>query len=351
MKTVIHSPTGLKLKTGVAAFALAFGGMFMTGIAQANTSAGTVLTNSVTVDYDDAAGTAQTQEVASVDVTVDLVPSVVWGLVVTPATQTVDSQQALPTEYLVDLTNTGNGSDTYTVADNTTESCTTGSLGTESFTFSVSETLGATVTSGVGVLAGGNTAIPVSNLNTIDLAVGNTVVINNGVTEYTVVAGTTTTSLVLSGDVTADFATAGLQVGERLAFSYGSAVSAGLLAANATGCAHAHELAATGTLATGGNTNIGPIASAPTVTWETLVEGVQLTVAKYVRNDTNAGKNPTYNAANDVTYNSIEYYAASVSGNPGDILTYLVVIENASSGEGSNVIFADTLPAFTSIYS
>jgi uncharacterized repeat protein (TIGR01451 family) len=340
MKT-IKSPLGFKLQ-GVALLMMAMGGGMFSHLAQANTSAGTILRNSVTVDYTDVNSVAQTQETASVDVIVDLVPVVAWG--VAPSDQTVQSGQSLPSAYTITLSNLGNGSDTYTITDNTSESCTTGSLGVESFGFTTPVTLGATVSSGAGVFASPNTTIPVSNLVAAHFAATDTVIIAGN--SYVVVSatsdgdGTTPDSLVVVGDASTDVAAAGVQIGERITFSYGGSGSAGTLSAGATGCEHAHELVADGTLATGGNTDAQDTVNG----WSTFVEGVQLSVVKYVRNVTDNAKNSGLVA---ITYDSVDYYTSGVSGNPGDDMEYLVVITNGSAGTANNVEFNDTLPSFT----
>lgn len=337
MKPTNHSLKGLKLQGVSAALLLALGGVVTSGTAQANTAAGTVLTNAVTVDYDDAGGTAQAQISDSVDVTVDHVASVAWGSA--PAGQSTTSGGTLPSAYTVDLTNTGNGSDTYNITDNTGQTC-AGTLTAESFAFTTPQTLGATVTSAVSSFDGVDTLIPVSNLTAADFADGDTVVINNGGTTYTVVgAKVSAIQLAVSGDQTAAFNASGLQVGERLSFSYGATGNAGTLS-GAASCTHDHELVADGTLATGGNAQ----SQATVNGWSTTVNAVTLTVAKYVRNVTTPAKNP---GAADVSYNGVDYYASGVTGNPGETLEYLVVITNSSAGDASDVEFNDTLPAFT----
>ena len=343
MKTHYRSPSGREILQGSLALALAVSAAMLPLSANANTSAGTILRNSVTVDYDDSNGTAQPQETDSVDITVDLVASVVWGAA--PADQTVNSGATLPGAYTITLTNTSNGSDVYDITDSTTESCTTGTLGNESFAFTTPTiSVGATVSSGAGVFGGVNTTIPVSNITAADFTAGNTVIINGN--PYTVVSassdgdGTTADSLVVATDATADVGAAGVQIGERITFSYGATGPAGAASSGATGCEHAHELVADGTLATGGNAQ-----SSDTVNgWSTIVNSIELTVVKYVRNVTAAGKNP---GAADVTYDSVDYYLSGVSGNPGNTLEYLVVITNGSAGDAQNVVFGDTLPNFT----
>ena len=305
-----------------------------------------MLRNSVTVDYTDAGNTAMPQETASVDVTVDLVASVAWGSA--PSNQTVGSGETLSSAYTITLTNTGNGSDTYDLTDNTTESCSPGSLTSESFSLTASVTLGATVTAGTASYDGlaDETTIPVSNIVAANFAASDTVVI--GGNAYVVVSassdgdGTTNDTLVVSGDATGDIAGAGVQVGEQITVNYGASGNAGSTSSGTDVCQHDHSLSADGTLALGGVNN--PQASDTVSGWSTLISPLQLTVAKYVRNVTDSSKNP---GAADITYGSVDYFLSGVTGNPGDTLEYLVVITNGSQADAGNVVFNDTLPNFT----
>lgn len=103
MKNRKYGPGGLKtMKVLPAAFLLA-GSLLVSELALA-TSQGTVLRNSVSVAYDDTGGAAQTPVTATVDVTVDLVPAVVWGTA--PSDQTIGSNTALTSGYTLTLTNT-----------------------------------------------------------------------------------------------------------------------------------------------------------------------------------------------------------------------------------------------------
>ncbi|MGM0564882.1 MAG: hypothetical protein ACQES2_11170 [Pseudomonadota bacterium] len=341
MKTNYQGPNGQTMKRLAAGLVVALGGLLATGNAMA-TSAGTTLRNDVTVDYTDAGGAPQAQETASVDVTVDHVADVAWGAA--PAGQTTNSGTTLPSAYVINLTNTGNGSDTYNITNNTTQTC-GGTLTAESFSFDTPETLGATVSASAGTLVGGDTEIEVSNLTAADFANGDIVVIGNGGTEYTVVSATEgatatdTDVLVVAGDQTADFSAAGLQIGERLAFEYGDTGNAGTIS-GAASCTHDHELVADGTTADGGNAQ-----SSDTVNgWATTVNGVTLTVDKYVRNVTTAAKNP---GTADISFDGQDYFETGVTGNPGETLEYLIVIDNGAAGDAAGVEFNDTLPAFT----
>jgi uncharacterized repeat protein (TIGR01451 family) len=309
--------------------------------AHANTAAGTAIVNSVTVDYDDAGGVAQAQVTDSVSITVNLVGSVAWGAL--PAGATTSSGAALPAAYTIPLQNMGNGSDTFTITDNTSESDGDLSAGTfvvtpdeDGGTAGVQITLFGTVSSGAGVFGGGNTTIPVGNLTLADLTAGTTQVVINGTT-YTVAAGSTATQLVVSGDATADVAAAGVQIGEVATVTYNG--TAGTLSNGLLTATHDHDLNATGT-----SMNGNAAATADSGVWQTTVNGAQLTVAKYVRNVTNAAGNP---GAGGTPINGQTYFDSGVTGNPGDTLEYVVDIVNAAAGLATDVVFSDTLSAFT----
>jgi uncharacterized repeat protein (TIGR01451 family) len=108
-----------------------------------------------------------------------------------------------------------------------------------------------------------------------------------------------------------------------------------------TSCAHAHSINADGdSTANGGNSD-----STADVTFTTTVEATALTVQKLVRNDTDATKN----TGTVVTTDWGNFYADGVSANPGEVLGYLLVVDNASGGDATNVVVADTLPLFTTL--
>lgn len=344
---------GLKIK-GSVLLMLAASGALVPQLAFA-TSAGTVLRNSVTVSYADNALNTYSVD-AEVDVTVDLVGSVLWGNA--PVGQTVGQGDQLSPAYEIYLTNTGNGADTYTLADTTTESCQApaddADLSGQTFTLSSTVKLGATVSSGVAtndtVPTPDHTTIPVSNLvSGIDgFANGDIVMINN--LPYTVVSATDnasplTDTLVIEdeGGIAAAFITgAGIQIGERTTITYGGNGTAGTLADPSYDCQHNHTLTATGT-----QPNDNAAAFDDVTGWATVVEALDVTVTKYVRNADDNDKNPT---SGGVQYNGTGdyYFVSGVTGNPDDTLEYLVVIDNTSDADAVNVVFEDTLPAFTS---
>lgn len=303
--------------------------------AEASTSAGTQLTNAVTVNYKDSGNIAQTPVTASVTVTVNLVGSVAWGTA--PTAQDAGSGTALSAAYTITLHNTGNGSDTFTIVDLTTNG--TG-LGAGSFTISTTPaTLFGTISSGAGSFAAAVTTIPVSNLTVADATSGKTIQI--GTHTYTIAPGSTSTSLKVNGDATADATGAGIQIGEVYTVTYNGTV--GTLTAGTANADHTHSLKATGT-SQNGNT----AATATSTTWLTHVHGPSLTVTKYVRNATNANGNTTGTGSISLYGNT--YYTAGVTGNPTDALEYVVIVKNtatATSGSATAVVFEDTFPTYT----
>lgn len=341
----VISPPGL-FNTVLVAMALILVAFMLPNEAQANTAAGTVLTNSVTVDYDDAGGTPQTQITDSVSVTVSLVGGVAWGAA--PAGQIAGSGALLGLSYAITLSNTGNGSDSFTIIDNTTESSVNLTAGTftmipdeDGGTAGVQLILFGTVSSGAGVFAAGVTTIPVGNLTLGDLVAGTTTVDINGTT-YTVAAGSTATSLVVTGDASADVPGTGVQVGEVATLTYNNTTTdtVGTLSGGTATATHDHTLDATG-LALGGNAS----ATATSAVWQTTVNAPVLTVTKYVRNVFNASGNTGGVGATAV--NGATYYTSGVTGNTGDTLEYAVVVANTGVAAASNVVFADTLSGFT----
>lgn len=68
-----------------------------------------------------------------------------------------------------------------------------------------------------------------------------------------------------------------------------------------------------------------------------------LTVLKYVRNVDNA-----VTGTGARTVNSATYYTAGVGGNPGDLMEYLIVVDNTATGavEATDIIITDPIPQF-----
>ncbi len=344
MRSTFTQRTGSLL--GIAIVAL-LGVSLATTSAHALLAAGTTISNTAHVDWAEDA-TATGVDSNQVDVTVNLVSGLVWDdTSLTPVTATVAPGGAV--SYAVDLLNTGNGTTTVSLTDNTADAGVNGdSAFSTSPTTAANLTLVGTVASGAGVFGGATTTIPVYNLDVAELEVGVTRIHVNGATGtyYTVAAGSTATSLVVTGDASA--VAAGDQLGEVVNITY-SGTAATLAAPPASGT-HDHSLTATDDVGGGLNAD-GNAAASDTVQsdadggagtdWVTTVAVGTLSINKYVRNNTTAGHNPA--AAADITFATVDYWQTGVTGDTGDTLEYLVVISNTGAGAATNVIMTDTL--------
>ncbi len=338
-----HGPPWTNTLTGTALIlALTTSLALAPQLAWSALTAGTTISNTATVSYSDAVGTGQAPASSNtVDVTVALVGAVSWSAA--PAGQTQPSGASISPDYSISVINGGNGVDTFTLTHNVAES---GTLTAGTWTLAASVTLYGAIADGVTVsynIPFDQTTISVPYHDTAQLTAGVTVVRINGV-DYTVVNSTATT-VVVSGNASAGVG-AGTQIGEVASVTLGGTV--GTLAAG-TSETHTHSIGATGTTQ-GGNT----AATATSGNWTTTVTRVALSVAKYVRNVTDANDNPL--AGTGTTINGAEYFAAGVTGNSdpdgagalvGDTLEYVIVITNSGGGNATDVIFTDTVSAFT----
>lgn len=338
----------------LAAAILAVG--LMAGASQSwgATAASATVRNVVTVNYANAAGTAQVPLVAAVDVTVNLVQAAAT-LSAPVDISTVPGTNAV---YAYTITNGANGIATYGLSTGTlTQTNISGS--TASVPASV--TLGATTVTtafNIPTTAGGAVAgVVVPRDSTADTSIngianGDTVVVRVGATDYLFTASvvsdqqvpaspatgasnmTTTMTLTLaagspvaSGTVTA---TVGTLIAERQSFSV--TVTPGTMTSTADATI---DTTLTSTLATFTSTD----------STTTTVAAVGLSVAKLVRNITTpvAGTGAATNCG-------VTAYAGGVSGKAGDVLEYLIVVsKSASSSSATQVKISDPLPPFTTL--
>jgi uncharacterized repeat protein (TIGR01451 family) len=326
--------TGLR---PLAAAILAAGTLAGAGQALASTAADTTIRNTVTVNYADAAGTAQTALTAQVDVTVNLVRS--SPLLSAPLDQTTDS--ATNAVYAYTLTTTANGIATYNLTTPLSQSA--GISGSTAGTLPASVTLGATtVAAGTTIAASGTTVLTVPRDNTSDgsingLVANDWVVIGGQLFQITAVGADTaspgTTTITVNGNGTALAVTAGLLVAEQQSFTM--TVDPGPVSAPGD------QTITVDTTATD-SVNATYTAADQTIT---TVRNVNLTVQKLVRNVT-TGAAGTGTA---VSFNGSSFYATGVTGNPTDTLEYLIVVSNAAgAANATNVRISDQLPPFTS---
>lgn len=315
--------------------------------AHATLAAGTTISNTASVTYAESIDPVTSN---TVDITVNLVSGLAWiDSTLTPVTLTVGNGGTV--SYTVDLHNTGNGTTTATITDGTNQAA---SLGAGSWSITNNNpTLFATVSSAVGVFAAGTTAIPVSNLNTGALVAGTTRVMI-GAVEFVVAAGSTATSLVVTGDATAVATGAGIQIGEVLTITFSG--TAGTLVSPDLDENHLHSMTATDDVGGGLNSDGNPAATDSVSSdgnngagnpWYTRVVAGALTVDKYSRNVTDANMN--LSGASSILYGGATYYKSGIKGETGDTLEYLVVINNAGPGSATDVTMTDAISTFLSL--
>ena len=309
--------------------------MAMAANVHASTASNTTIRNTVTVNYADAAGNPQTPLTANVDITVNLVEST--PLLNAPPDQSIDASQTAVYNYLI--TSTANGPDTY----NLNVSSIVESAGINGSTATLSVTtidLGAsTAAATVTIAATGNTDITVPSDNASDgqvngIAAGDTVVI--GGAAFTVASvvdngGVGTSTITVTGNGTATSVNSGDLISEQGSFTL--TVTPGTVTDATNNQTITVDITAQ---ADGGST------AAATDQTVTTVTAVQLTITKYVRNVTNPNGSGT-----SVNVDGNTYYAANVTGVPGDTMEYLVAVANGAGSPATNVIIQDSVPAFT----
>ena len=181
----IHAPPA-RLRAVMGAIAgLVLCAFLVPGVVEANTAADTVIRNTATVNYQDAALNAQAPITAQVDITVSLIAST--PALNAPTDQSTDSATAAVYNYTI--TSTANGPDIYDLTATVTAQS-AGISGSTAVPSSASINLGATTVAATA--SAGDTVITVPNdLNGADSAVNgiavNDVVVIGG-TAYTVTA-------------------------------------------------------------------------------------------------------------------------------------------------------------------
>ena len=310
------NPIRVTSKAGLAAVALIGAALSFAPAALASTAANTSITNTATVNYNDAGGVAQTAVTATVSVTVTLVPSAVT--LSSPANQTIAQGTSATLTYTI--TSTANGPDTYNLS----------SVVTPTNASSVTPTLPASTGLGGSTIAVATVAtdtsitVPydgnVSNAAVNGFVVGSTIVVGGNaltITTITKNAGANTTVIGLSGQVGSVVA-AGQIVGERKTFT--ETVPSGTVATGASG---SQSVSTTAVSATSGAATT--TQATPTVI---TVNRPALTVSKFVSTDGGAT------------------FAASGTAAPGTSLVYKIVATNTGSTNATQVAFTDVVPAY-----
>ena len=349
MKTYNTKPPGFLKLAALAFIGFVATTVFVQGTALATTAANTIITNQATVNYDDSAGNAQAAINASVNVTVNLVEAT--PTLSSPTDQSVFSGSSV--DYTYTITANANGIDTYNLASS--PGATFGVISTNVRVFRdsgdtidiTSINLGATsVATAVTITAAGTTNVTVPSDGANDgslngIQAGDTVVVNN--VAHTVASITDNASgtsiLVLNGNAGGDNAvTVGMQIGQRDTFIFRVAPTTTQDSSWVENDVNAQDDAAAQ-------------AAATDTTRTTVNIAPSLTVTKYVRNitagTTGAGACINVNTGLDANP-AVDYCVGATTGNPGDVLEYVIEIVNAgTAGTATDVVISDPIPQFT----
>lgn len=306
------------------------------------TAANTTITNTVTVNYTDAASNAQPAETASVAISVNLVASA--PLLTSPADVDPTTEDT-GVNLVYTITSTANGPDTYNFSSADTR---TNMDADADATFTTPSILLGATTVAAGITAA-DTVITVPFDGTADgvvngLAAGDTIVIDpTGTAEVATIdsidestgAASNTVTITLTAGTTNGF-TYGTLIGEQATQTV--TVTTDTIT---TGTFGTHSVVTTATSVTAPN----PATAQATATVITVRRPV-LDVTKYVRNVTTVAFNPL---VADIIVDGVDYYASGVSGNPTDTMQYLIVIDNSAAGAGTanNIVVSDPIPQFT----
>jgi hypothetical protein len=293
----------------------------------ASTAANTVIRNTVSVNYNNTAGTAMPQVQATVDISVALVYA-------TPTlTSPVDQSTVpgTPAVYTYSITSNANGPDTYALTTNI-DAQSAGISGSTAVAAPVSVTLGGTtIATAVTIAAAGTTAITVPNdaasNSSVNGIAGGTVVINGQA--YTVASivdngGTVggTSTITVNGNGTASgVLPVGTIIGQRSTFT--------MTVTPGTVSAAANQTITVTTSAKGGG---APVAATDQTL--TTVNVATLAVTKEVSADGN-------------TWYSGVVPPATLAIAPGATLYYRITVTNGGSSNATSVVITDPQPLYT----
>lgn len=292
-------------------------------------AANTRITSQATLTYSDGAATRTAS--AAVTVTIALVPSP--PNIIGAANQSATYSGATSTiNGTFTIISTANGPETFKLSGAVTAFSNTSGA--------AAGTTLANVTIGASILLPGSTAgsilvpsdgdLPTGPAGVNEIEIGDTVVINGEARTVGNLVNNNdgTWTIVLSANLSA-IPAAGMLVAEQKTVPL--AVTAGTIETQGTDITVSANIAAVST-ATGSSYS----ASAPTLF--TFTSGLA-NIFKYVRNATQAMVGATSYA-----YNSQTYYATGVTGQPGDLLEYLLVAQNTGGAAISQAVVTDLLP-------
>jgi hypothetical protein len=346
MKTYNTKPPGLLKLAALAILGFVATTVFVQGTALAITGAGTVISNTATVSWEDSNNQNAASTTASVNVTVNLLEAT--PTLSSPGNLTVASNNNA--DYTYTITSNANGLDTYNLT--ATQGAITGVL--DSFTDDILDSTGTVSITDIDLGASsvytaataGDTAITVASdgsgaggdTEVHGIAAGDTVLINGAT--YTVAStvdnasGTSTINLTTG---LAANASVGTQIGEQAQFIF-----------RFTPVSTTDGTTVVYTVSARDDANADPAATDPTTTTISFA-APSITVTKFVANTSN----PVVGGGSNITVDtglgagSTTYYTTGVTGQPGDTLEYIIQIVNAG-GEAREVIISDPVPTYTS---
>lgn len=346
MKT-IHSK---QVRFGALALVIAAGSVLVPVTASANTAANTTIRNTVYVDYADGAAVAQPQVFDEVDVTVQLVaatPSlhIPSDPATDPADQTIAPSSTATYSYAVH--SNANGPDTYNLTTSIAAFVNLTAPGASASLSTASVALGATTVAVAPGLIAANTptaiTVPADTNGADDIVNGidelDVVVINGVRCDVTAVVDGSVpgTGAITNASITVDCdvavtPTVGMVIGEQVSFTVTvdpTALTAGNTTGNVTVTTSARDTA--------------NVAAADTDDTITYIEQL-IAVIKYVRNVTTGAAG----TGTSITVATNTYYPSGIVGTPGQVLEYLIAVQNTSaSSTATDVVISDPVPAFT----
>jgi cytoskeletal protein CcmA (bactofilin family) len=305
--------------------------LYLSAPAWANLAANTQIINQATLSYNDGAG-ARTAT-ASVTVTISLVPA---ALTIVPgANQSTSYTTGATLTDSFTVTSGANGPDTYSISTTVTGS--TNTTGSTAIPTAATVILGASVTTTgstttvIVVPADGNLAGEVPGVNGI--AVGDTIVITGEARTVTaIVDNATGTSTITLASALSISPNAGVLVAERQVIQ--ATITPGTITTPGT------DVTVSVTATVTSTTDVSKTATSTPAILNTFTSGVA-NLSKYVRNVTKPGSGTGV----AYVYNSINYYPAGVTAEPGNTLEYILVASNTSTSGGvSASVITDALP-------
>jgi hypothetical protein len=324
----------------------------------------TIIKNTVTVNYKDNNGNAQTPVTSSVSITVNTVAVAPTVLSFTPSPGSTDGTGATQAYTVMIRTNSnGPGTITFGTADGTFANVVAGTAPTVPGSISLGSTIIDPTDSHIGnaqtVAAAGSITFAVPNdgngpgsvIN--GLSSGETVYLYSGTTYYGPFTVGTVTDVAVGGGTTA--APGSIQLVNNTGASIGpftpqygwellqaAPVTVTVTQGAVTNPALAASWVTTVTATMGGLNGTGTVT--------TNAHSGQLTVQKYVRDVTTpvTGATPITLPAG---IGGATYYQTGVSGKPGDILEYAVVITDSGTGNATVVTATDPVPTYSTLVS